>query len=560
MTQHEGSPTPFARVMRWVRADRNDVLLVVLYAVISAVVALSIPITVQAMVNTVAFGALLQPMIVLALLVFAGLAAAALFRALQVRVVETIQERVFARTALQLSHRLPHLDSSVFDEAHGPELVNRFFDVVTVQKAASVLLVDGSALALQTLVGMIVLAFYHPYLLAFDALLLGGIVLVFFGLGRGAERTAIVESKKKYAMAAWLQEVVRHPVLFKSEGGESFATRRTYELTQAYLNARRAHFRVLFRQIVGALSLQVVFSSVLIATGGFLVLNKQLTLGQLVAAEIIVSGLLSGFSKVGKQLESLYDMLAGVDKLGHLLDLPAEPTGGSPFPAHRSGPASVELKDVSFTYAGREVLESASLRVEPGERVALQGQSGSGKSTLLSLLYGIRQPQEGVLEIDGETMHTLKREALRAQVAMVRGLEIFDGTVLENVVAGRPQVSAEDAREALENMELWSDVKMWPQGVDTPLRSFGSSLSMGQARKLVLARAVASRPRLLLLDESLDDLDEASRTRITSYLFDPRRPWSVLVTSHDASTLRHCTRTVVLDQGRLTDAPRAGAS
>ncbi|RYZ64031.1 MAG: hypothetical protein EOP08_09815, partial [Proteobacteria bacterium] len=156
MTQHEGSPTPFARVMRWVRADRNDVLLVVLYAVISAVVALSIPITVQAMVNTVAFGALLQPMIVLALLVFAGLAAAALFRALQVRVVETIQERVFARTALQLSHRLPHLDSSVFDEAHGPELVNRFFDVVTVQKAASVLLVDGSALALQTLVGMIV--------------------------------------------------------------------------------------------------------------------------------------------------------------------------------------------------------------------------------------------------------------------------------------------------------------------------------------------------------------------------------------------------------------------
>ena len=182
MTHHEGSPTPFARVMRWVRADRNDVLLVVLYAVISAVVALSIPITVQAMVNTVAFGALLQPMIVLALLVFAGRAAAALFRALQVRVVETIQERVFARTALQLSHRLPHLDSSVFDEAHGPELVNRFFDVVTVQKAASVLLVDGSALALQTLVGMIVLAFYHPYLLAFDALLLGGIVLVFFGL------------------------------------------------------------------------------------------------------------------------------------------------------------------------------------------------------------------------------------------------------------------------------------------------------------------------------------------------------------------------------------------
>lgn len=555
MSDH-GGPTPATRVLRWIRADRNDVTLVVLYAVISAVVGLAIPITVQAMVNTVAFGALLQPMIVLAALVFAGLAAGALFRALQARVVETIQERVFARTALQLSHRLPHLDAAVLDEAHGPELVNRFFDVVTVQKAASVLLVDGSALALQTLVGMIVLAFYHPYLLAFDALLLGGIVLVLFGLGRGAERTAIVESKAKYAMAAWLQEVVRHPVLFKGEGGEAFATRRTYELTQAYLASRRAHFRVLFRQIVGALSLQVVFSSVLIATGGFLVLNKQLTLGQLVAAEIIVSGLLSGFSKVGKQLESLYDMLAGVDKLGHLLDLPAEASGGSAFP-QRPGPASVELKDVSFTYSGRDVLDGASLQVAPGERLALQGASGSGKSTLLSLLYGMRQPQQGVIEIDGETLHTLTREALRSQVAMVRGLEIFDGSVLDNVVAGRSHVTVEDARKALENVALWNDVKMWPQGVDTSLHSFGSSLSLGQARKLVLARAVASRPRLLLLDESLDDLDEASRAQITGFLFDPQRPWSVVVTSHDASTLRHCTRTVLLHDGQLTDRPLA---
>ncbi len=555
MTDHQAGPTPVARLMRWVRTDRNDVLLVVLYAVISAVVGLSIPITVQAMVNTVAFGALLQPMIVLALLVFAGLAASALFRALQMQVVETIQERVFARTALQLSHRLPHLDASVLDETHGPELVNRFFDVVTVQKSASVLLVDGSALALQTLVGMIVLAFYHPYLLAFDALLLFGILIVFSGLGRGAERTAIAESKAKYAMAAWLQEVVRHPILFKSEGGEPFAARRTYELTQAYLAARRDHFRVLFRQIVGALSLQVVFSSVLIATGGFLVLNKQLTLGQLVAAEIIVSSLLAGFSKVGKQLESLYDMLAGVDKLGYLLDLPAEPTGGRAFPANRTGPASVELKDVSFTYGGRDVLETVSLRVEPGERVALQGASGSGKSTVLDLLYGIRQPREGVVEIDGETLHTLTRATLRSQVGMVRGLEIFDGTVLDNVIAGRPHVSVEDAREALENVALWNDVKLLPQGVDTPLRSFGTSLSMSQARKLVLARAVASRPRLLLLDASLDDLDEASRARVTGYLFDRRRPWSVVVTSHDAVTLRYCTRSVTLENGRVTDAP-----
>lgn len=551
--------TPTARLFQWMRADRNDMVLVLLYAVVTSIVGLSIPVTVQAMVNTVAFGAVIQPIVVLALLVFGALAIAALFRALQARVVETIQERVFARTALELSHRLPRVDASVFDDAHGPELVNRFFDVLTVQKAASTLLVDGSALALQTLVGMVVLAFYHPYLLAFDVLLVLAMVFIFAGLGRGAARTSIVESKKKYAVAAWLQETMRHPVLFKGTGGEEFARRRTFELTEAYLGARRAHFRVLFRQIVGALGLQVVFSSVLIAMGGFLVLQKQLTLGQLVAAELIVSGVLASFSKVGKQLESLYDILASFDKLGHLMDLPSEQGGRSSFPSsagRRRGPASLAVKGVTFRYGGRGVLDNASLDVQSGERIALLGPNGSGKSTLMNLVYGLRAPEDGVIEVDGETVHTLEVRSLRSHVSMVRGIEIFEGSLLDNVIAGRSSVSRDDARGALEDVGLWDEVKTWKDGVDTPLSSYGASLSLGQARKLVLARAVVTKPRLLILDESLDDLDVRSRESVTRYLFDPERPWTVIVTTHDASTLRRCTRAVALEDGRFREVVR----
>lgn len=533
------------------RADRNDMLLVLLYAVVTSIVGLSIPVTVQAMVNTVAFGAVIQPIIVLALLVFAALTIAALFRALQARVVETIQERVFARTALELSHRLPRVDASVRDHAHGPELVNRFFDVLTVQKAGATLLVDGSALALQTLVGMVVLAFYHPYLLAFDALLVLAMVFLFAGLGRGAAHTAIVESKTKYAVAAWLQETMRHSVLFKGTGGEEFARRRAYDLTQSYLGARRAHFRVLFRQIVGALALQVIFSSVLIAMGGFLVLQKQLTLGQLVAAELIVAGVLASFSKVGKQLESLYDILASFDKLGHLLDLPHEDEGSTSFPEGRRGPASLEVKDVSFRYGGRGVLDNASLVVRSGERVALLGPNGSGKSTLMNLVYGLRAPDSGVIEIDGETVHTLKVRSLREHVGMVQGIEIFEGSILDNVIAGRPHITTADARGALEHVGLWDEIKGWRDGADTQLTSYGSRLSLGQARKLVLARAVVAKPRLLVLDESLDELDVRSRETVTRFLFDADRPWTVIVTTHDEATLRHCTRAVTLENGRF---------
>lgn len=550
---HSAHPAPVARLFRWMQTDRNDMLLVLLYAIASSIVALVIPVTVQAMVNTVAFGSLIQPMIVLALLVLGALSASALFRALQARVVETIQERVFARTALQLSQRLPHVDATVHDDAHGPELVNRFFDVLTIQKSASTLLVDGSALALQTLVGMAVLAFYHPYLLAFDAVLVAAMAFVFFWLGRGAERTAIEESKAKYAMVAWLQEMMRHPVLFKGTGGERFATERTFTLTEKYLGARRDHFRVLFRQIVGALAFQVVFSSLLIATGGFLVIQKQLTLGQLVAAELIVSGVLLGFSKVGKQLESLYDMLAGFDKLGHLLDLPLEHGGRGHFPERTRGPASVAVKDVGFRYDGLPVLAGASLDVRAGERVAVLGANGSGKSTLLDLLYGLRGPAGGIVEIDGETVHTLACDDLRRHVGMVRGVEIFDGSVLDNVIAGRPEVSVDDAREALERTRLWDDVKILPAGPDTRVTAHGGGLSMGQARKLVLARAIAARPRLLLLDESLDDLDASTRDEVAGWLFSAERPWTVLVTTHDPAMLRHCTRAVALDRGRLVE-------
>ena len=279
-------------------------------------------------------------------------------------------------------------------------------------------------------------------------------------------------------------------------------------------------------------------------------LDKQLTLGQLVSAELIVSGVLLNFSKVGKQLESLYDMLAGFDKVGHLLDLPQEAAGTSAFLERHAGPAGVTVKSVSYAHAGRDRLRDASLVVHPGERVALTGANGSGKSTLLSMLYGLLVPVGGTVEVDGEPVHTVASRLLRAEVALVRGIEIFAGTILENVVAGRADVSNDDVRAALENMDLWNDVKALPQGIDSQVTTYGSGLSMSDARKLVLARATVGKPRLLLLDDALDALDPPTRERVAGYLFAPDRAWTIVCATQDPAILRHCTRTVVLAHGR----------
>jgi ABC-type bacteriocin/lantibiotic exporter with double-glycine peptidase domain len=543
--------SPFSRLVALLRLERSDVTVALIYGAGVGVLSLAAPVGVQALVNAVAFGGLVQPVVVLTVLVFGALAFAAVLRALQAAVVERVQERIFARVALDLGKRLPRVRFEAFDGYHGPELVNRFFDVLTVQKVAATLLVDGASIVLAVVVGTLILAFYHPLLLAFDVGLVGLMLIILFALGRGGVKTSIVESKAKYALVAWLEEMARHPSSFRGAGGGAFAEQRADELTRRYLDARRGHFRVLFRQMIGSFALQALSVAALLGVGGVLVVKGDITLGQLVAAELIVTAVTTSVAKLGKYLESYYDLCAAVDKLGHLTDLPLEPNGGAE-PASAAQGARVRIHDVAFGYAGgRPVLTRANLEVPAGGRVAVIGPNGSGKSTLADLIYGLRYPDHGRVEIDGVDLRDLDLAAVRAQIALVRGVEIFEGTVAENVGMNRPGVDATAIREALSAVFLLDDHGALPDGLSTRLTTGGASLSAGQARRLVIARAIAGRPRMIIVDESLDDLDPETRRCVAAALFSRERPWSVLVTTHDRDALRGCDRVFVVDGGAL---------
>jgi putative ABC transport system ATP-binding protein len=544
-------PSPLQRLTALLYLERADIGVALIYGAAIGVTSLAAPVGVQALVNSVAFGGMIQPLVVLTLLVLVALGLAAALRAMQAWVIERIQQRIFARVAVDLSRRLPRMRVEALDGAYGPELVNRFFEVFTVQKGAATLLVDGASIALAVLVGTLVLAFYHPLLLGFDLALMVLIVGVMV-LGRRGVPTSIAESKAKYAVAAWLEEMARHPSAFRSEGGADFAEARADDLTRGYLGARRAHFRILFRQIVAALVVQALATAALLGVGGFLVMAGKITLGQLVAAELIVTAVVSGVAKLGKYLESYYDLCAAVDKLGHLGDLPIETGGKAKLPRQERG-ASVRLRDISFGYEGdRAVLAGAHLEIASGAKVAVTGVNGSGKSTLADLVFGLRAPIRGRVEIDGLDLSDLDLASVRGQIALVRGVEIFEGTVAENVGMGRPGVSAADIRGALEAVGLADDSAALPAGLSTRLYTDGAGLSAGEARRLMLARALAGRPRLLILDESLDDLDPASRRAMAAALFVPREaPWSLLVTTHNHEALRGCDEVHVLDAGAL---------
>ena len=558
MRSRDGGPPlhPYARLRALLDGERRTLWVAVIYSVVIALLALVVPIAVQSLVNTIAFGSVLQPLVVLTLFVFVALGFSTVMNALRAGVVEVIQRSIFARVATDVTWRLLRVRVSAFDRYHGPELVNRFFDTVTIQKSAALLLIDGLSILMQTVIGMLLLALYHPWLLAFDVLLVVAMAVIIFVLGRGALATSINESKVKYALVAWLEQLAANLVTFKSAGGAEYAMERSHRLLEEYLSYRAKHFRILIRQIVGSFALQAVASSALLGIGGWLVISRQLTLGQLVASELIVAGMLSAFTKFGKQLEVFYDLCAAIDKLGVLVDLPLERTGGVVESPTR-GPIELTLRDLRVHYedSPRAALAVRSWDIPAGARVGVTGPNGAGKSTLADVLFGLREQATGSLRVDGIDLRSLPLRSLRRDVALVRAVELFPGTVLENIRLGREDLSYTDITRALEDVGLLEELLAMPDGLDTELHPHGRPLSYRQACRLMIARAIAGRPRLIIVDGALDQIDRREDDqRLTSVLFAPGAPWTLVCITDRPDLLAQCTRVVLLKDGEVRDA------
>ncbi len=543
---HEPRLKPMSRLWKMLAPERTDIWVVLVFAIFVGMLALATPLAVEMLVSTVAFGRSVQPIIVLAIILFAFLAFSAIVQTVEKYAVELIQRRLFVRIAGDLAYRLPRVRRDALDGQFAPELANRFFDVVTVQKVVAMLLIDTLDLVIVTVVGMIVLALYHPLLLGLNLVLVALILFALFILGRGGIASSIKESKVKYAMAAWLEGLVRCSNSLKYEGGNEFAVEHADRIARTYLKARQDHFRVLFRQIMFSLGLYAVASAVLLGVGGFLVIQGQLSLGQLVAAELIIALILGSVTKVGKHLESFYDLMASVDKLGMLFDLPLERQDGL-LSLPKEGGIELRLRDVCYAYReGQSILEKVNLRAESGASVGVCGPPSCGKTTLAELLFGLRRPTLGSIEIDGVDSDDLRPDVFRRYVTLVGPIEVIDGSIAENVHLDRVEVDPTDVHESLRQTGLLDDVFLLPNGLETQLTATGAPLSETQLRRLVLARAIAGRPRLLILDALLDALPDDQALALMDVLAGEKAPWTLIVFSGRHQILKRCDQILEL--------------
>lgn len=548
------SPSPVARLMALLTQERSEIGLVYTYAVFAGLLSLALPVGVQAIIGLVAGGMLLQPVVILIVAVVAGTALSGLLQLLQVSAVERLQQRIFARLAIDWGTRIPSLHPDAARAEHLPETVTRFFEVVIIQKALAKLLIEAVAAVLAIAFGLVLLALYHPSLSIAGVLLLGAFVVTLWFTGRHAYETSYEESTAKYRVAHWLQELARHFPLLRTAAPSALPLRRTDEDVATYLRARQAHFRVIVRQSVAAVVFKTLITGALLVLGTMLVVDRKITLGQFVASELVVVMILAGVEKLILNLGTVYDLLTGVTKAAHVSELPVlAESGGMTSPAAADTGSAVELRQLRYRYgsAPRVTLDDVSLSVAPGERLALIGPEGAGTSTLLQAIGGLLPTYEGRIALDGISLRDYTMSSLRTRVGFVDSSPaVIDGTLAENVALGRPSVSEDDVRWALDLAGLTDTVWELPHGIETPLGGT-AVMPLEAVRRLALARAIVTRPSLLLIDSFFHHLSPEHKGALVAQLCDASHGWTIIGASHDPLFLGACDRIAIVEHGAI---------
>ncbi len=545
--------TPWKRLLNLMKLEQKDIYKILLYAAFSGLVGLSLPLGVQATINLVVGGQFNASIVILILLVLLGVVFQGIIRYMQLRVAEDLQQRIYARSSFELIYRFPRMQSQALDGLYAPELANRFFDTLTIQKGLPKAIIDFSEAFLQITFGLILLSFYHPFFIFFGVLLVVLLYVVFkFSVPKGIQ-TSLLESKMKYKTAHWIEEVARNFDSFKVIDSYTLSTKKNDQLVMKYLEARENHFQILKLQFFKMIGFKTLVTAALLIIGGLLVINQQMNIGQFVAAEIVILLMISSVEKLILGLEGVYDVLTSTEKIGQVTDLPLD-IDSTNKPLNREEDFNLELNDLGVEYKNSEkkVLNQISLKIDQGEGVLVTGSSGSGKTTLLKVIAGLVIKCEGQLLVNDVNALNINNKHYRSFIGFVfPNNSPFDGTIRENITFNNPEISEERLNEVCRVLGINKFIKTLPKGIETHITTDGKQLTYTMSRKIVIARALVINPKVLILKDALNEFDSEEIDAITRYIFDPKHKWTVIVASKNHIWNKYCNRVIKLNNGKL---------
>lgn len=544
--------SPLSRLLQLVRLEQKDLITLPFLVFGYGLISIATPVSVQALVNIVTMGAVLQPLFVISLILFVLLLLSGTLYVFEGYIVELIQRRIFIRTAVNTAHNARCVEINFYDKENPVELINRFFDVATIQKSAATLLTVGLTSFLQVIIGSLILIFYSVYFALVIFVIMSLLLFIVRSLGRHATETAIAESKAKYEMASWLESIAKNIFAFKFYKGDERTANQTQALVKSYIEKRSKHFNILMWQNISAALIYAVGGTTLLAIGGGLVIKGEINLGQFVAAELIIFGVLAGLIRLVSKLDYFYDLLAALDKIGALEDVPQEKSGEHV--PHQAMLTSVKLHDVHFAYNHYiKPLSNINLALKKGQHMAVLGDPGTGKSTLMKVIAKFRSPSAGQITINDIDLRQINNDALRNSMGLAGPIEITEGTIKENICLGR-QISLEKLLNVIRELGLETEFNLFPDGLDTFITASGAPLSSSQLQRLMIARAVAGSPSLLLIDGLLDGFNEDELNAAINLFNNHRDEWMLIVTTRFVHIAKKFDTSLNLNQSVLNHA------
>lgn len=543
---------PLARLWQVINLERREIGAIYFYSILNGLLQLSVPIGVQAIINFVLAGTVSASMIVLIIMVVAGVFLTGLMQINQMRIIEKIQQRIFARYSFEFAYRIPRLDLKSVDGYYLPELANRFFDTIALQKGLNKLLLDIPIASVQIIFGLTLLSLYNNIFILFSILLVAILWSIIYFTSNSGLKTSLEESDYKYAVAGWLEELARVAKSFHFSGSSSLPLSRTDEYVTGYLDARTKHFRILKLQYWSLVLFKVLITAGMLVVGGVLLVQQQINVGQFIAAEIVIITVLNSVEKMIASLDKVYDVLTSVEKLGKVIDKPLEKLGTLSLHTENKGIA-VAMDKVSFGYGhDRKVIEGISFKVPVGNKVCLMGGNGAGKSTIMRLLTGTYTDFDGSITINDVPIRNYTVESLRAETSILFSQQdLFLGTLLENITLGQKNVNTDEIIRLANETGLKDFILSLKDGFDTWIDPAGKRLSAGVIRKILLLRALITSPHLLLLEEPWQGLEETIQQSIKQYLLTKIPGTTVLISSNDEAFARNCQQVIIVKDGQI---------
>ncbi|WOK05476.1 ATP-binding cassette domain-containing protein [Imperialibacter roseus] len=549
--------SPVKRLFRMLSLDKREIFVIYAYAIFYGLINLSLPLGVQAIIGFVTSAEFSSSWGLLIFIVVLGVATAGIIQILQLSLTELLQRRIFTRASFEFAYRIPRFKMEAISGFYPPELMNRFFDTLNVQKGLPKILIDASTSVLQIFFGLILLSFYHPFFVFFGIVLIGLMSLIFLVTGSRGLKTSIMESKYKYQVAHWLEELARVMGTFKLAGKTSLPIDKMNYYVSNYLKFRKQHFNILILQFSNIVAFKTIVTCGILILGSILVINQEINLGQFVASEIIILLVLNSSEKLILSMETVYDVLTGLEKLGQVTDIELESNEGIDLNEIAKGKGiSLEVTGLTYQFPGtdRPAVEGVDLKVGVGEKVCITGVNQSGKSTLLALLSGLYNDYSGSIHFNGIPLGDINIMSFRSFIGDNLGMQdLFYGTLEENITVGKEGINLEDMLWAIEEVGLGEYFRSLPKGLSTMIQPEGQGLSTSTRQKIILARTISEKPKLIVMDHTMHGLDFEDRKHISSILTDPESKWTLLAVTNDPLMLSKCDKVVTMEYGKIVD-------